>query len=658
MEEEKYLIDIRSLCREYGTGSSRVKALDNVSLRIKPGEFVSIVGASGSGKSTLLHILGFFDKPDRGEYYFAGNLTNSFSELQLAAVRNKMIGFVFQSFYLLSRTSAMDNVALPMVYNSQRTNRTRRSLECLKLVGLLDRAKHKSNEMSGGQCQRVAVARALVNKPLIILADEPTGNLDSKSRQEVMDLFKKLNDSGLTVVLVTHDPEVAAQTKRIVRMKDGVIISDETKTAQAEEKEKTFSKPRLPEARFGFTFFEFAEQIIVALRSVWRNKLRSALTVLGMFIGVGAIIALMTISEGFMKDLFNNSEGEYASTIVAYISWKKQNADKLTFGDVSAIKENCPLIETVSPNVSGGVLLSLGDKKLEASLASDDGSMAKRLKNGKLPSGNTLTGRPINAEDNDGRAKVAIINNTAAKKFFGTPEAALNNEIRINNMNFTVIGVMSDYKAESMFNSNSYRIIVPLNTAMKRVLGRENLDSIEMTATSPETVEEAHKQVVAALRKQRSYREDKENDFEVQSVSDQIKSFKSTMGKISMVVYGIAAISLLVGGIGIMNIMLVSVTERTREIGLRKALGAKNSDILGQFIIEAVVLCLLGGLIGIGFGLAIAWTASIFIKVTPAIKISTVLFAFLSSCAIGIAFGFWPAWRAAKLDPIIALRYE
>jgi len=651
------LIDIRGVSKTYYTGAFRVDALKEVSLTIKAGEMVALAGPSGSGKSTLLHIMGFLDKADSGEYYFAGHPTAKLGEGRLAAIRSRMVGFIFQSFHLLKRTTARDNVLLPMVYSGLGA-KPEKALDCLRLVGLSDRVRHKSNELSGGQCQRVAIARSLVNDPLIILADEPTGNLDAASREEVMRVIEELNGRGLTVVIVTHDEEVCARARRVVRMKDGEIISDETRSAPAGA--GAASAPlKLPGARLGFTPSELLEQVKVAFKAIWSHKTRSALTVLGIFIGVGAIIALMTLSEGFMKSLLSGATEEDARTLIVTPRRERlKSARRLTYSDVETIRARVPLAEKITPKIHGSAPASLGDAHLEADIGSREGYTREEQKNRKNFFDNReLEGRFFTPEENLGRARVAVINRTMADKLFGKGEPALNGEIRIKGMSFTVIGVAEDEKAEQIFGGRP-TAYVPLNTASKRVFGRSRPDYIEVMAPSPAAVQEARRQIITTLRAAHSLREEQDDDFEVISFETQVQMFKQTMGKISLGVYAIAGISLLVGGIGIMNIMLVSVTERTREIGLRKALGAKNSDIMSQFLIEAVVLCLIGGLLGIGFGLGIAWLMYLVIKVPPALNTGAVLFAFSFSSLIGIGFGFWPAMRAAMLDPIEALRYE
>lgn len=648
------LIEIKNVSKTYYIGNFRVEALKDVSLSIEEGDFVSLVGPSGSGKSTLLHIMGFLDRPDCGEYYFSGEKTSSFSDGRLAALRARTIGFVFQSFHLLKRTTVKDNVLLAMMYTGQNRDE-QKAVDCLKAVGLGERLNHKSNELSGGQCQRTAIARALVNDPLVLLADEPTGNLDSASRKEVMEIFRQLNARGLTVVIVTHDEEVSSQTNRVIKMKDGAVVSDERNRPL---EKRTFSPSFLPMARLRFSFSELAEQFRMALKSIWSNKTRSALTILGIFIGVGAIISLMTISEGFMKSLLmNTSEDDARKLWVMPRHEYDKKSRRITWSEVEAIKQWAPLAEEITPLLYKNVSISLGNKKIDASL-STPAAVAPEKQNLKdfVFAGARVMGRVYTPKEEADRERFAVVNETLVKKVFEKSDP-LNSEIRINGISFRVIGVCEDRGGESLFGGEP-RVYIPLQTALKRVFGQTSIDYLEIIAPSVQDTAAAREQVIMALRKLRPGDEGKEDEFDVRTFEVQIKKFKEGMGKISMVVYAIAGISLLVGGIGIMNIMFVSVTERTREIGLRKALGARNSDILVQFVIEAITLCLIGGVLGIGLGYGLAWAGYFVIKLKPALTAGTVMFAFSFSSLIGVVFGFWPALKAALLNPIEALRYE
>jgi len=651
----KGLINIKNASKIYSNGRFYVKALDNVSLTIDQGEFISIVGPSGSGKSTLLHIIGFLDRLDEGEYYFSGENVSNFTDIKLSFLRSKTVGFVFQSFHLLKNTTALDNVMLAMSYGGNQKDKNK-ALKSLEMVGLLDRITHKPNELSGGQLQRVAIARALVKDPILILADEPTGNLDSKSRAEVMQIFRELNKLGFTIIIVTHDEDIARETDRIIRMKDGKITNQEIIKTSKEPSITTGNK--IVYEKSYFSFFELKEQISSALKSIFTNKLRSLLTILGIFIGVSSIISLMTVSDGLMKMILSSTTSEDSKKL--WVSTKYHHIKKpkkLTIKEVEAIKTMVPLAEKVNPSIYRKVKTSYMDRKIEAYIHTPSGeTIEKQSQQDFKFNGLKVYGRVYTPEEETQMEKVAVLNKTAASKLFKN-DNPINSQIKINEITFKVIGVVEDREIESLFGT-SPQIYIPINTAMKRLIGEKYIDSIEIIAPSPPQAQIAREQTVTALRKLHNKKDYEDDDFEVNTFDVQINEFKNIMSKISLGVYIVAGISLLVGGIGIMNIMFVSVTERTKEIGIRKALGAKKSDILIQFLIESSILCLIGGTMGIFAGYFISWIAHFIIKIKPSINIGTIFFAFGFSTLIGIIFGIWPASKAAKLNPIDALRYE
>ncbi|MBI4657104.1 MAG: ABC transporter permease [Elusimicrobia bacterium] len=650
------LIRLKNINKTYQIGSSEVKALRDVSLEINPGEFIAVMGPSGSGKSTLMHIIGFLDRPDSGEYFFSDSAVHNLKENQLAAIRSKMTGFIFQSFHLLAKTNALNNVMLPMVYAGASDGGKDRALECMKLVGLSDRAKHKPNELSGGQQQRVAIARALINEPLIILADEPSGNLDAASREEVTALLKNLHSRGLTIIIVTHDPELGKTADRIILMKDGRVASDQSKTSRASAPDA--AQIALPQSRIGFGLIEVMEQLRIALVSIWSHKIRSSLTMLGIFVGVGSIIAMLTLGKGTQKIILGDMEAMGAKTLMVIPGSLSQQGvrreyTRINFDDSQDIASRCSSVARVSPVVQNYGQLSRGGKNMNAAVfgLTADGLALKNI--------SSLNGRFFTVNEDVSRARVVILHSKAAEELFDEGENPLNQEIRINKNIFTVIGVIPKNAQESLaVNMPRNSAIVPLNTAMKRLFGQKDLSQIEIEALSADKVDAAKEEAARLLRQRHGILEGQEDGFEIFSFASMLEMIKKGLGIFTAFLASIAAVSLLVGGIGIMNIMLVSVTERTREIGLRKALGARKADILAQFLIEAVIICLIGGGLGVAFGLGIAKTLAIFIHIQPVINLGVIITAFLFSTGVGVIFGFWPAFKAAKLNPIDALRYE
>ena len=654
------MLEIIDVHRTYLIGESTVNALRGVSLTIEQGEFVAIMGASGSGKSSLLQILGLLDNPDKGEYRIFGNNVNTMTEDEQAGVRNNVAGFVFQQFHLLKRMDIVDNVRLPYIYSGLKGNFRKEAIDRLKMVGLEHRIDHTPNQLSGGEQQRVAIARALVRDPLIIFADEPTGNLDTKNSAEIMKILQALHAEGKTIIMVTHENEIADYAERVITMRDGVILTDTRKQGKdpsiAAAKELGFD---IHGAAKGSTLQDgrFIGFIAQAFQSILANKMRSFLSVLGILVGVASVIAMMALGEGAkvsmqeqLKSMGSNMLSIRAGS--AKIRGASQGAGavaRFTFPDVDEIASLHTLVKNASGVVNGVGRIVYGNKNWSSSLTGvgyDYGTMRA-----SIPS----IGRWFTREEIQTREKVAIIGVTVVKELFGTTNP-LGKTIKINRINFTVIGI-APAKGFSGPQDEDDIVLIPVNTAMYRVLGKNYLSGIFVEVASPNLIEQT-KNAISALIIKRHRLKEGDDSFNIRDMTEIQKMLSSTTQTMSLLLGSIAAISLVVGGIGIMNIMLVSVTERTREIGLRKAIGARKNDIMLQFLVESVGMTVSGGLIGIMLGIAISLILSYFAGWSVITSPISVVLATAFSALTGIFFGLWPARKAAELKPVEALRYE
>lgn len=643
-------------------GESSVKALDGVSLTIEAGEFVAIMGPSGSGKSTLMHIFGLLDVPDSGSYQLLDEEVSHLKEDDLAELRSKTVGFVFQQFNLLARRTALENVALPLIYSHYQAP-PHHPQTLLEEVGLGTRMHHKPNELSGGQQQRVAIARSLVNDPLIVFADEPTGNLDSASENEIMTLLSKLNESGITVVIVTHETEIAQRARRIIRMRDGKIQSDE-KTAppmssqEMEEREKKIFLKHEKKFATGFFVNEFMEHFRQAFTSLISNKIRAALSMLGILIGVGAVIAMLALGAGAKQSVESQLASLGSNLLVLRpgagrsqgISLGAGSVSRLTLEDAREIKSTLSSVQRVSPTVSGRGQGVFQDKNWNTQIlgvTADYPSMRAAI---------PTMGRFFTEEEDQMRSRVAVIGKTIVRELFGN-ENPLGEYFKINKVPFQVIGVLPE-KGANTFRDQDDLIVIPLTTAMRRLLGKDYVDSIDIEGADSALLADAQKDILDLMNRRHRLASSQQDSFEVRNMADIQAALSETSKTLSWLLAAIATISLIVGGIGIMNIMLVSVTERTREIGLRKAIGAKRRDILMQFLIEAMVVSVVGGFIGISLGWSVTFLMSKLAGWAAFVSMESIALAFIFSATIGIVFGLWPARKASRLNPIEALKYE
>jgi len=657
------MIEIKNINKTYQMGQVEVKALQGVSLTIDPGEFVAIMGTSGSGKSTLMHVLGLLDRPDSGDYYLGKKRINDFSDEELAAMRNRLIGFVFQQFHLLPRMTALGNAELPLVYAGKRHLKEKAEQE-IRGVGLAERMHHRPNELSGGQQQRVAIARALVNDPLVILADEPTGNLDSKSKEEIMAILTELNRKGKTVIIVTHEPEIAAYTRRVIHMKDGRIISDkknsnlgsaaavETKMDGLIDNILSKSERKAREAEF----FDYLRQAVGAMVS---HKMRSFLSILGILIGVAAVIAMLALGQGAKESIEKQLASLGSNLLVVRpgsarlhgVAMEAGSVTRLTMEDVNAIARLADLVKSVSPSVTGRGQMVYGNKNWNTQVEGVGVDYAT-MRAAVPEVGRFFTDIELKTRD-----KVILLGTTVARQLFEDSNP-IGETVKVNLLNFKVIGVLPS-KGANAFHDQDDTAIIPVTTAMFRVFGKEYVDTIYVEAKSAELIDSAQKAITALITKQhRLTTKEAQDSFQIRNMTDIKNTLETTTKTMSLLLGSIAAISLLVGGIGIMNIMLVSVSERTREIGLRKAIGANNKDIMVQFLIEAILMAFIGGLTGVLLGVGISVLITLFAGWAVKVSSSSVILATTFLLVVGVVFGLWPAQKAAKLDPIEALRYE
>lgn len=649
------MIRLENIGKTYGSGPSAVEALKNISLNIEQGEFVAIMGASGSGKSTLMYILGLLDTPTKGRYFIGEKDISRVTDDQRAQIRNIVMGFVFQQFYLLARLTAKENVALPFTYRRQ-AHTYKISQTKLESVGLADRTHHYPNELSGGQQQRVAIARALACDPLVIFADEPTGNLDSKSTAEIMTILKKLHSQGKTVIVVTHESDVASSASRIITMQDGNIIEDK-KQGITKKLPSAFDINDLWGKHHLGSKAKFVAYLKQAYKSVSSNKVRTLLSMLGILIGVGAVIAMLALGTGANEDIAKRMQSLGANVLsvrpgsarVRGVALSAGLVTRFTLNDSEAIGK-IPFVKSVSATVSSGAQLVYKNKNWNSRVEGVDPDYA--IIRALIPqTGHFFTDKEVRM-----RSKVAVLGTTVMTELFGQ-ENPVGKTIKINRINFKVIGVMPS-KGQGGFRDQDDIVVIPVTTAMYRLMGKDYIDNIDVDVVSADYIEQVKENIKELIMKRHKLSASDDESFYVRDMTEIKEALKATTKTLGLLLSSIAVISLIVGGIGIMNIMLVSVTERTNEIGLRKAIGARRKDILIQFLIEAILLTTTGGIIGILVGAGASFAFSSLAGWATKVSLFAVSLALFFSVFVGLIFGIWPAYRAAQLNPIDALRYE
>jgi macrolide transport system ATP-binding/permease protein len=660
------LIKLVDVSRSFTAGDNELTVLKNINLQINRGEMIAIIGASGSGKSTLMNILGCLDKPNKGSYFINGQDTSTMGEDELAALRREYFGFIFQRYHLLSDLSALGNVEVPALYaNEDKHSRQEKAKQLLTRLGLGDRLDHKPNQLSGGQQQRVSVARALVNGGDVILADEPTGALDSTSGDEMMKLLQELHGDGHTIILVTHDPNIAEFADRVIEIKDGEIISDkanrnnlsniEQETYRVANEGKVV-EGKVPESankkvknkvRESINWSRYFEALKMAIIAMSNNRLRTFLTMLGIIIGIASVVSVVALGAGSQQQIMDNIASMGTNTIeikpgTGRGDRRSGRVHSLTAEDAKALK-TLSFVDSATPTVRANVAIRYSSETVTGSVQGV-GTEYFRVRGYDLAKGQYFGEDSIDALE-----QVAVIDVNTEQALFADSNA-LGNVIFLGRLPVRVIGVTKPIESMSG-NSDELNVWLPYTTVSGRIFRQDYVNDITVRVDENVSSEMAEQGIIKLL----TMRHDTVDFFTINTDTIR-KSIEKTSETMTLLISAIAFISLLVGGIGVMNIMLVSVTERTKEIGIRIAVGARQMDILRQFLIEAVLVCFCGGALGIGLaylvGVIFTYTGSEFQMIYSS---TSIIAAFACSTLIGILFGYLPARNAAKLNPIEAL---
>lgn len=655
--QQQPLLEVKNLVREFPAGEGTVQILKGVNLEIYPGELVAIVGQSGSGKSTLMNILGCLDKPTTGSYKVKGRETRELEADELAQLRREYFGFIFQRYHLLGDLNAAGNVEVPAIYaGADSSERHERAVKILTDLGLGEKTQNRPSQLSGGQQQRVSIARALMNGGDVILADEPTGALDKNSGIEVMRILRELNAKGHTIILVTHDHNVAKNATRIIEISDGNIISDQPNVPEVEdhlEKQPLIRDEQKKISSWRSAVDRLGEAFRMALLAMNAHRMRTFLTMLGIIIGIASVVSVVALGNGSQKQILENISSLGTNTITVFQgrgfgdNSRSSQSKTLIPADADALAEQ-PYVDGVSPSVNSSVTGRY--KEIEASTTVNGVSEDFFYVRGMT----FQSGQPFDHSSVMQQAQDVVIDTNTKNTFFKDGTNPVGQVILLGSVPSRIIGVIDAQKGMTG-NNDSLNVYLPYSTVMSRMLGQSNVRSI-IVRIKDEYPSTAAENAILNLLVQRHGAQ----DVFTQNADSIRETIQQTTATMTLLISAIAVISLVVGGIGVMNIMLVSVTERTQEIGVRMAVGARQSDILQQFLIEAVLVCILGGILGVLLSLGIGQLITHFAGGTFQMAYSTtsIVAAFVCSSLIGIVFGFIPARNAARLNPVDALSRE
>ena len=652
------LLEVNDLTREFPAGETTVKILKGINLKIHAGELVAIVGQSGSGKSTLMNILGCLDRPTSGSYKVSGHETGQLQPDELAKLRREYFGFIFQRYHLLGDLSASGNVEVPAIYAGvDASERQKRATALLTELGLETKTQNRPSQLSGGQQQRVSIARALMNGGDVILADEPTGALDSQSGIEVMRILRELNAAGHTIILVTHDMQVAKNATRIIEISDGMIIADRQNTPEHAPITPATEQKIQPKSKkvsaWRSTLDRLSEAFNMAVLAMNAHRMRTFLTMLGIIIGIASVVTVVALGKGSQEQILKNISSLGTNTITVFQgrgfgdNSKTASFKTLVPSDADAIASQ-PYVSAVSPVVSSSKTIRFQENEATATVngVSNDFFDVKGL---TFKEGQTFTTNSVRERSQD-----VIIDTNTQKQFFSDGTDPVGQVVLLGSVPARIIGVVEP-QSNPMGSDETLNVYMPYTTVMSRMLGQANVRNIIVRINDKYSSDAADNAIVNLL----TLRHGAQDIYTMNSDSIR-QTIEKTTSTMTLLISAIAVISLVVGGIGVMNIMLVSVTERTQEIGVRMAVGARQSDILQQFLIEAVLVCLLGGVLGVLLSLGLGQLITHFAGGNFAVVYSTasIVAAFVCSTLIGVVFGFLPAKNAAKLDPVAALARE